>query len=130
MEKPIINFKSYTIDEYIYHRINQKDITKSNPPMNTQVKSATTKNLSMGKLTISITIKNAPHDLKLVVSGLFLLNDKDYGKEEILNALIINGTAIMFPYLRSMVSVLTNLGTDPGIILPTINTNNLLKNNK
>lgn len=127
MKKPIIYFKTYTIDEYIYHRIDEKSNTDK-APLETKVKSATTEDLSAGKVTITITTKDNPHDLKLVVSGFFSLNSEDYSNDEILNALVLNGSAIIFPYLRSMVSILTGLGSEPGIILPTINTNNLLKN--
>ncbi|RNE05644.1 preprotein translocase subunit SecB [Lacticaseibacillus paracasei] len=108
----------------------KKPESNTSVPVETHVETGTTEDLSKGKITLVLTTKVFPHDLKLVVSGFFLLNVNDYPKEQVLQALVTNGTAIMYPYLRSMISVLTGLGTENALILPTINTNNLLKEEK
>ncbi|OEZ34866.1 hypothetical protein A6B36_09575 [Lactiplantibacillus plantarum] len=69
--------------------------------------------------------KSVPHDLTVTVAGIFSLNIDDYPKDAVLNALVVNGTAILYPYVRSIVSVLTSLGSENSVVLPTINTNNL-----
>ncbi|GAN41038.1 hypothetical protein LC1981_0257 [Lacticaseibacillus paracasei NRIC 1981] len=130
MKKPIITFKSYQIEQYLYNRMKKKPESNTSVPVETHVETGTTEDLSKGKITLVLTTKVFPHDLKLVVSGFFLLNVNDYPKEQVLQALVTNGTAIMYPYLRSMISVLTGLGTENALILPTINTNNLLKEEK
>lgn len=127
MKKPIIEFKGYEIEQYLYNRMKKRPEENTSVPVNTHVETGTTEDLSKGKVTLTLTTKVFPHDLKLVVLGFFLLNVDDYPKEQVLQALVTNGTAIMYPYLRSMISVLTGLGTENALILPTINTNNLLK---
>ncbi|EIP8075184.1 protein-export chaperone SecB [Enterococcus faecalis] len=47
-------------------------------------------------------------------------------KEEILNFLGLNGSAILLPYVRAIVSMLTTLDSNQAIVLPTINVMDLL----
>lgn len=42
----------------------------------------------------------------------------------------VNGVTILFPYLRSLVSDLTSKGSEPPIILPTINVAEMVKDIK
>ncbi|WP_429966842.1 hypothetical protein [Enterococcus sp. AZ058] len=131
MNKPIINFMRYSIEEYIYKKIDSKDSKreeKSTSPednFSIGVTPAMTSDFKHGKITVSIRYDLEPHNIKLSVSGYFELNE-DYSEEEVERALVVNGTAIVFPYIRSMISMLSSLDSESAIILPTINTNNLL----
>lgn len=60
--------------------------------------------------------------LKVVIAGFFTFDtDKEVKEDVIYNYYEVNGTAILFPYLRSIVSDLTSKGDDSPIILPTLN---------
>ncbi|MFW3589727.1 hypothetical protein [Vagococcus fluvialis] len=131
MNKPIINFIRYNIEEYIYKKIeltDSADDEKNTSPednFSIGVTPAITPDFKHGKITISIHYDLAPHNIKLSVNGFFELND-EYSEDELEKALVVNGTAIIFPYIRSMISMLSSLDSEEAIILPTINTNNLL----
>lgn len=131
MDKPVINFIRYSIEEYIYKKIdstdNNENTTSNSPEDNFSigVTPAITSDFKHGKITISIHYHLAPHDIKLSVNGFFELND-DYSEDELEKFLVVNGTAIVFPYIRSMISMLSSLDAEDAIILPTINTNSLL----
>lgn len=125
-EKTIINFEKYIIEKYSYHQIvSSKKENKNHSPVKTQVESGTTSDTRSGKISITVIYQSAPHDLTVTVAGIFSLNIDDYPKDAVLNALVVNGTAILYPYVRSIVSVLTSLGSESSVVLPTINTNNL-----
>ena len=80
------------------------------------------KKIEEHKYDIILTLIITKEDLNLLVkaNATFILETNDYAKEEtLINA---NTVAIMFPFIRSQVSLLT---TQPGmspIILPPINT--------
>ena len=58
--------------------------------------------------------------------GAFTFSNIDNDKKR--EVLSVNGTAILYPYVRAITSVVTSQDTDPAIILPTVNTLNFLKN--
>ena len=55
------------------------------------------------------------------VIGYFEINP-EVEQEEIEQYLVQNGTAILFPYLRTTISFITSLDNEKAIIIPTINT--------
>ncbi len=96
--------------------------------------------LSSGKISASVTIdseiENARLQLGTVVvdednlrtievelTGYFIINEKTEAKKH----LSVNGTAILFPYLRSIVSILSSLDNSNAIVLPTINTHSFVE---
>lgn len=76
--------------------------------------------------------RNDEKTLKLNVEiiGYFQFeNEEDFVEEKINNLMIPNGTAILFPYLRTLISTVTSFDTlGEGVIIPTINTLNLFNN--
>ncbi|RAK08991.1 protein translocase subunit secB [Halanaerobium saccharolyticum] len=67
---------------------------------------------------------NYPFNLYIKMTGFFELTTNDIkGKDIIINR---NTIAIMFPYLRSLVSTITANSQVPPLIIPTININKLL----
>lgn len=67
-----------------------------------------------------LTIRNDCLRIKVTANAVFLYDSSDYEKEE--KIIKSNTVAIMFPFIRSQVSLLT---TQPGmspIVLPPINT--------
>ena len=96
--------------------------------------------LSSWKISASVTIdseiENARLQLGTIVvdednlrtievelTGYFIINEKTEAKKH----LSVNGTAILFPYLRSIVSILSSLDNSNAIVLPTINTHSFVE---
>lgn len=56
--------------------------------------------------------------IRIKLSGYFNINIQDEPEKY----LAVNGSAILYPYLRSIVSIVTSLDSENQILLPTINT--------
>lgn len=61
--------------------------------------------------------------LKARISGFFeiLIKTEDVSEQEVINFYKVNAVAILFPYLRSLVSDMSSKGSEAPIILPTLN---------
>lgn len=59
----------------------------------------------------------APFSIEVVIEGVFILKEIDDPNK----AMQVNAVAILFPYLRSTVSMFTSLMNINPLILPTIN---------
>lgn len=60
--------------------------------------------------------------LEMCIVGEFGSDDEDF-----LNRMIPNAIAIMFPYLRSQVSLMTAQPNMPTLVLPPVNINSMIK---
>lgn len=72
---------------------------------------------------------NRPFYISIEIVGIFLY-DTDIDSEDQKQLLLINGSAILFPYLRATISMITMLSSIPTFVLPTINIVNLIKNSE
>ena len=57
------------------------------------------------------------------VSGYFTINSES--EQE--NYLVVNGAAIIFPYLRSAISMVSSLDSSDAVLIPTVNILSLLE---
>lgn len=71
---------------------------------------------------------NYPFSMNLSVIGIFKLDTKN--KEKISTFAEVNGVAILFPYIRAIISTYTANANVPPLILPPINVINYLKSKK
>ncbi|WP_258115338.1 protein-export chaperone SecB [Levilactobacillus yiduensis] len=128
----VIQFEGYEVTQMHYEK--NKNFKR---PENGKLKIAPLfsvnveeKNDNESAVLLSVSLeKGAPFNLQVSIEGLFKYNaeeDKsDFGKNNLFST---NAVAILFPYLRSCVSALTNLSNDaPALILPTMNIVELLK---
>lgn len=84
--------------------------------------------LEDGEATIKLECKvfknykddNKPFYLEVVIIGFFKFKG-DLSESKIENLLEINGTAILFPYLRSLISTITINSGLPALTIPLIN---------
>lgn len=129
----VIQFEGYKVTQMHYEK--NKHFER---PENGQLKIAPTFSVSVEEINdsesavlLSVSLKKgAPFNLQVAVEGMFKYNaeedQRDFGKDNLFST---NAVAILFPYLRSCVSALTNLSNDaPALILPTMNIVELLKN--
>lgn len=80
-------------------------------------------------LTLSISFddynEDIPFYLDIQISGIFNVENWEY--EPALTVSKLNGTAILFPYLRSLVTTVTANANVPPYILPITNPSKLFK---
>lgn len=131
-----INFDNYLVKE-INFLTNDNFVPRDNISIELDFDNNINIDFELKKATIDLSIlifkdyieENYPFYLKIAIASLFSFQS-DLGEDEIKNLLEINGVAITFPYLRSLVTFVTaNSGFQP-LILPTINITNLLKQKK
>lgn len=123
--EPVLQFEGYQIEKIIY----EKNIeTSDENNINVEVSTGLNSERDKGKVELSIHVLENNENRKLEISlvGFFTFsNVNDDKKTEIL---AINGTAILYPYIRSVASMVTSQDSSPAIILPTVNTINFFKN--
>lgn len=125
-QKPVIEFESYritNIDFRVYDDVSDIDklnITEGNINASVSVDD----NFEYARLKISTTIvdKENLRTILAEITGFFHINEEDQQKAE--KYIRLNGTAILLPYLRTTISILTSLDNKDAVILPTINTHN------
>lgn len=130
-EKPVIYFRAYEIQKFDYIKIDQnlnKNVHEKREPFSIAVKPGYDDKNDRAVINIQVLFNNDEISIEIIVNGYFELMDGK--KDNFEKYLIINGTAIVFPYIRSMVSMLTSLDNENAIVLPTINTYSLWKDNK
>src|SRR5690625_2455599 len=71
---------------------------------------------------------NYPFSLKINMTGIFELDDIHESERE--SFAEVNAVAILFPYIRSLISTITANVNVPSLILPPINVVNLIKEEK
>ncbi len=85
------------------------------------------KNMHKVQIKTDINEEGGTYKLSLTTVGVFEYNNESGHEND--DILKVNTVAIMFPYVRSQISLLT---TQPGItplVIPPLNINNLLKEN-
>ncbi|MDM5145384.1 hypothetical protein ICE98_02518 [Lactococcus lactis] len=127
LNEPVIYFKGYKIKKYNYISRDEKlEIEDGKLPFNMSVNPRISSDFKNGYIVVSVTLETEDFSVEIVVEAEFDINVE--GKENIEKFLVVNGTAIVFPYIRSMVSMLTSLDSGKAFILPTINTLDLIPN--
>lgn len=123
MNKPVINLQKYEVDELLISRdFTKNDHDKKKLKLDAQV--GTTDDNTQGaiKLSVSLIDENIRKKLSATITGYFEINIE----ENILDILYVNGTAILYPYLRSIVSIVSAIDSSEAMLLPTINVLELL----
>ncbi|TDG71134.1 protein-export chaperone SecB [Secundilactobacillus malefermentans] len=129
----VIEFKSYKVKKINFEEnisfVEQEKI-RLKPEFHVIV-SNLEGNVSLVGLSVTLDV-NSPFKLEVAIEGKFkytVEDDKDsVGAEQLLST---NAVAILFPYLRSVVSSVTMLSNNmPTLILPTMNIIELMKKQK
>ncbi len=123
--EPVLQFEGYQIEKIIY----EKNIeTSDENNINVEVSTGLNSERDKGKVELSINVLESNENRKLEISlvGFFTFSNVDDNKKT--EILAINGTAILYPYIRSVASMVTSQDSSPAIILPTVNTINFFKN--
>lgn len=70
---------------------------------------------------------NYPFTLDVSLLGFFEF-DKELNENEVYKMMELNGVAILFPYLRSIISNITSSAGIQPLVIPTMNISKLIKN--
>jgi len=141
MSAPIFEFKGYSINNLIYSKSKIEGMEFTNPDENLEFDAnhGFTDDFSKGKLGLKVQLASKENDsfLILEVDGFFDINSgllkddegNDRETSEVHQIFLVNATAILYPYLRSIVTMVTGLDNSNNIILPTINLRNFSTGN-
>ncbi|MCL6570923.1 MAG: hypothetical protein K6T88_04485 [Bacillus sp. (in: Bacteria)] len=136
MSAPIFEFKGYSVNNLIYSKSNIEGMEFVDPDkdLGFVANHGFTDDYSKGKLGLKVQLTSKENDAFLVleVDGFFDINQgllrDDNGNDrqisDVHQIFLANSTAILYPYLRSIVSMVTGLDNSSSIILPTINLRN------
>ncbi|WP_054669098.1 protein-export chaperone SecB [Lentilactobacillus senioris] len=123
---PVISFEGYRIANLEYKAYSEENFIKRSSEVD----------MTKFKVEISMDFENRISQIKITVNfaneknlqiglltflGQFKIGDAVTDEEEARKYLLTNGTAIMFPYVRSLVSMITALDKGDVTVLPTFN---------
>ena len=126
-----LKFEGYVVNKALFKRNENLDenIKKWNLSFDINNKTQVNKEKNKMKITLNVVIfkevEKAPFTMETEIIGVFSLNgDDDIKKYE------ANAIAIMYPYLRAIVSTYTASANVVPVILPAINVNAMLEKNE
>lgn len=122
-----LKFLNYIVNSVSY-RTNDKPNENGSWKLNFDIKNTTKISKEKDKMTITLAVsvfkgvEDAPFYIDVEITGYFELEgEDDISKYE------ANAIAIMYPYLRAIVSNYTSSANVSPVILPAINVNAMLK---
>lgn len=122
-----LKFLNYTVNKVNFLANNQAD-KEEGWKLNFDIKNTTKTNKEKNRMSITLSVdvfkgvEDAPFYMDAEITGYFELE----GEDNILRY-EANAIAIMYPYLRAIISTYTSVANVAPIILPAINVNAMLK---
>lgn len=132
----VIEFQNFRLMDLNYSTknasTNEEEVKKSSLRVNVGTTDVDKDNNAQLELEVHISDagENYIREIKMVILGVFKINDVDSYTSDIEQILRVNGTAIMMPYIRSLMSSITSFddSTDH-ILLPTMNVQEMFDSN-
>lgn len=121
--KSTLQFNTFKVLEIIYKNNLGESEDLGSPTFGVNI-SLNAKNNKQAMIRLSVEIGNDKTEsyVKAEIAGFFTFEaDEEISEEVLVNYYQVNGTAILFPYLRSIVSDITSKSDNSPIILPTVN---------
>ncbi len=128
----ILKFKKYVVDEIKFKR-NHNYQNKENKPIKVDFEVRESKKINENELIINLytkvfgnaEIKNYPFEIEVTITGFFDISENKGNIDFEPNAI-----AILYPYIRAIISTYTSSANVAPVILPAINVNAMLKQQK
>ena len=126
MATPMLNFKGYRIVNIDYKLLDSieefESTSKEFMDLSAFVGLTDDKKEAHIKVTCILNDFDNLRKVTIEIVGIFEIFVKSEEDEKIKNLLAVNGVAILFPYVRAAMSVVSSLDNENAILLPTINT--------
>lgn len=134
----VLQFNSYDIREMIFKKSSkgikeqfaETEIFSSIP---NEIEDYSNIEIRIGVKIGDENFDNSEMYLSVLIAGHFSINlesEQEVSDETISSLLKVNSVAILFPYLRMLVSDISSRGNNQPIILPTINVQKLMTDNQ
>lgn len=128
-----ISFEDYLIEDISYKRnmhYNRNHDIKLNTDINAQIDiySDTEANVKLNVNIGNTSEPSSPFNVSVIVIGKFTFSNEDSGGTSFEQFLSENSIAILFPYVRNLISDITLKSNEfPSLLMPVINVVQLLK---
>lgn len=126
--KPAISFESYRINSLEYREANEEE--KQTPVIEGGFGSGIIDEKQKGIVNQKVTTYNPKTKmlLKLEISAIFDIVDETLSKDEINKFLALNGSAMIYPYVRAITSLVSSLDSSENTVLPSLNFSDAYEN--
>lgn len=129
MEKyeSVLKFKKYIVDEIFFKRNDEYELKEEGVPISLKIEpkidiKEKDMNICLNiKICENSKINNMPFEMNIKLTGFFSVDENN---PEIFKR---NAIAILYPYVRAIVSTYTANANITPVILPTINVNKLIE---
>lgn len=129
--EPVIKFKQYRITKIDYKAFDDTEELEKHKSEHGNLKMSVTFSEEQDKARLIVEASVIDFEERrmafIEVTGYFEVNP-EMDIEDTRSFLQVNGTAILFPYIRTTISFITSLDNENAIILPTINTTDFGEN--
>lgn len=119
--KPVITLEGYKITKLL-KEIFENDIEDIDHPFNMELEYSLADGEPYALLSVIVNLYLSNTHYNIEVEGIFLIDDENFSEDEIEEFVRVNGTAILYPYIRSTISTISSLDSEDTILLPTLNT--------
>ncbi|MBL1225355.1 protein-export chaperone SecB [Enterococcus sp. BWR-S5] len=122
-----IEFQGYRIEKIEYdHKMDGEDTSITSNYFDPQVELRFDEDFKEGLVILSVTLneKDERHFF-LQLAGFFVVTSEEVDQEQAKELLALNGTTILMPYARSIISMITSLDSPRALVMPTVNIHEL-----
>lgn len=133
MDKGIVNFYGYRVEHISYVRMkkynSEEELLDLFPEFMVNL---IFNELDPQKCNMVIGVRigyqneKTPFKSEVILRGFYDIDEKVSNKEDLIKLFLVNGSAILFPYLRSTLTDITSKSDHDPIILPTFNFNTII----
>ncbi|MCT6514739.1 protein-export chaperone SecB [Bacillus subtilis] len=131
----IITFNGFKLDHMSYRRSQENGQDQMNlSPKFMIFKIQSEEDASNFNIVLGVKVGGEesalPFEAEVIVKGFFTFNSDesiDYEIDDLQKFTLVNGSAILFPYLRSILTDITSKSNHNPVILPTINFTKFIK---
>ena len=120
-EANVLHFLGYTVDELTFNlkpadTVDTEKSIELLPKLSRKIEKTNDENYSIS-IGVTLDQEDLPFTAQVSMTGRFLLQ----GIKNPEQTMKVNAAAILFPYVRAAISMLTTLANVPPVVLPPVN---------
>lgn len=119
---PVISFEGYRINSLHYDTVSKSEY-ENQKNLEIQIKYGINMEGLKGIVKFTVVFKNSGEDYRtgtLEIDGQFSIR-KDLNEEKAKMYISENGSAMVYPYVRTVLSIITSLDAPQASVLPSLN---------